>query len=212
MAVETPSLFARVIQDHLELKRQNADLEPQMPIDRYRIEDPFDNNPLFKSEEQARLEETMDGEPAIDPSTPDVARRGDARTRRRRPGRRGFRTLERAPATSTGATDGPRPGHASRPAEPACRRPLAPLAGSGRGPVFPYCSLVLRTTSGAPGTVRASDRASRALLRRRAGLRGRARARACAPPRRGRAGSMKGARWQESQAPDPSRAAGRDLG
>ena len=69
MAVETPSLFARVIQDHLELKRQNADLEPQMPIDRYRAEDQFDNNPLFKSEEQARLEETMDGEPAIDPST-----------------------------------------------------------------------------------------------------------------------------------------------
>ena len=65
MAVETPSLFARVIQDHLELKRQNAELEPQMPIDRYRAEDPFDNNPLFKSEEQARLEETMDGEVSI---------------------------------------------------------------------------------------------------------------------------------------------------
>jgi len=65
MPVETPSLFARVIQDHLELKRQNAELEPQMPIDRYRIEDPFDNHPLFKTEEQARLEETMDGEPAM---------------------------------------------------------------------------------------------------------------------------------------------------
>lgn len=69
MAVETPSLFARVIQDHLELKRQNADLEQQMPIERYRAEDPFDNHPLFKTEEQARLEETMDGEPAIDPAT-----------------------------------------------------------------------------------------------------------------------------------------------
>lgn len=69
MAVETPSLFARVIQDHLELKRQNAELERQMPIDRYRAEDPFDNNPLFKSEEQARLEETMDGEPAIEAAT-----------------------------------------------------------------------------------------------------------------------------------------------
>ena len=69
MAVETPSLFARVIQDHLELKRQNADLEQQMPIERYRAEDPFDNHPLFKSEEQARLEETMDGEPAIDPAS-----------------------------------------------------------------------------------------------------------------------------------------------
>jgi hypothetical protein len=64
--VETPSLFARVIQDHLELKRRNAELEPAMPIDGYRIEDPFDNHPLFKTEEQARLEETMDGdEPAV---------------------------------------------------------------------------------------------------------------------------------------------------
>ena len=69
MPVETPSLFARVIQDHLELKRQNAELEQQMPIDRYRAEDPFDNHPLFKTEEQARLEETMDGEPAFDTST-----------------------------------------------------------------------------------------------------------------------------------------------
>ena len=62
MPVETPSLFARVIQDHLELKRRNADLEPAMPIDGYRVEDPFDNHPLFKTEEQARLEDTMDGE------------------------------------------------------------------------------------------------------------------------------------------------------
>jgi hypothetical protein len=61
MPVETPSLFARVIQDHLELKRRNAELEGAMPIDTYRIEDPFDNHPLFKTEEQARLEETMDG-------------------------------------------------------------------------------------------------------------------------------------------------------
>jgi hypothetical protein len=62
MPVETPSLFARVIQDHLELKRRNAELERAMPIDTYRIDDPFDNHPLFKTEEQARLEETMDGE------------------------------------------------------------------------------------------------------------------------------------------------------
>jgi hypothetical protein len=33
-----------------------------MPIDRYKGEDPFDNHPLFKTEEQARLEETMDGQ------------------------------------------------------------------------------------------------------------------------------------------------------
>ncbi len=66
MPVETPSLFARVIQDHLELKRQNAELEPAMPIHGYHGDDPFDNHPLFKTEEQARLEETMDGdEPAV---------------------------------------------------------------------------------------------------------------------------------------------------
>jgi hypothetical protein len=62
MPVETPSLFANVIQDHLELKRKNAELDDQMPLERYRIEDPFENHPLFKTEEQARIEETMDGE------------------------------------------------------------------------------------------------------------------------------------------------------
>jgi hypothetical protein len=61
MPVETPSLFAQVIKDHLELKDRNSDLDRQMPIDRYRSDDPFENHPLFKTEEQARLEETMDG-------------------------------------------------------------------------------------------------------------------------------------------------------
>ncbi len=65
MAVDTPSLFAQVIQDHLELKRRNSQLDTDMPLDRYIAEDPFENHPLFKSEEQARLEETLDGEPAI---------------------------------------------------------------------------------------------------------------------------------------------------
>jgi hypothetical protein len=62
MPVETPSFFAQVIQDHLELKRRNSELDRQMPLDRYKTEDPFDNHPLFKTEEQARLEETMDGQ------------------------------------------------------------------------------------------------------------------------------------------------------
>ena len=62
MPVETPSLFANVIQDHLELKRKNAELDNRMPLERYLIEDPFENHPLFKTEEQARIEETMDGE------------------------------------------------------------------------------------------------------------------------------------------------------
>jgi len=66
MPVETPSLFTQVIHEHLELKRRNAELEGDMPLKSYETEDPFDNHPLFKSEEQARLEETMDGtEPAV---------------------------------------------------------------------------------------------------------------------------------------------------
>ena len=65
MPTETPSLFANVIQDHLELKRKNSEIEPDLPIDRYKAEDPFQNHPLFKSEEQARIEETMDGEESL---------------------------------------------------------------------------------------------------------------------------------------------------
>jgi len=65
MAVETPSLFAQVIQDHLELKRRNAALEHEMPLERYLTDDPFENHPLFKTEEQARVEDTMDGAVSI---------------------------------------------------------------------------------------------------------------------------------------------------
>ncbi|MDX6507243.1 MAG: hypothetical protein QOG06_1887 [Gaiellaceae bacterium] len=60
--METSSLFAQVIQDHLELKQKNSELEGELPLDRYKSEDPFENHPLFKTEEQARIEETMDGE------------------------------------------------------------------------------------------------------------------------------------------------------
>ena len=65
MAVATPSLFAQVIQDHLELKRRNAALEHEMPIEKYMTDDPFENHPLFKTEEQARVEDTMDGSVSI---------------------------------------------------------------------------------------------------------------------------------------------------
>lgn len=61
MPVETPSLFAQVIKDHLDLKQKNAQLDRTMPIDHYKVDDPFHNHPLFKTEEQARIEETMDG-------------------------------------------------------------------------------------------------------------------------------------------------------
>lgn len=65
MPVETPSLFAQAIQEHLELKQRNSDLEGDMPLDTYKSADPFENHPLFKTEQQARLEETLDGEPAV---------------------------------------------------------------------------------------------------------------------------------------------------
>jgi len=65
MAVDSPSLFAQVIQEHLELKRRNAALEHEMPLDRYLNDDPFENHPLFKTEEQARHEDTMDGVQSI---------------------------------------------------------------------------------------------------------------------------------------------------
>jgi hypothetical protein len=61
MSVETSSLFAQAIQEHLELKQRNALLEREMPLHVYKSDDPFENHPLFKTEEQARLEETMDG-------------------------------------------------------------------------------------------------------------------------------------------------------
>jgi hypothetical protein len=63
---EPSSLFSQVIQDHLELKRKNAELESNMPLSRYMEEDPFENHPLFKTEEQARIEDTMSGQESIE--------------------------------------------------------------------------------------------------------------------------------------------------
>jgi hypothetical protein len=65
LPVETPSLFAQVIQEHLELKQRNSELEGDMPLETYKSADPFENHPLFKTEQQARLEETLEGEPAV---------------------------------------------------------------------------------------------------------------------------------------------------
>ena len=65
MPVETPSIFSKIIEDQLELKRRNAQLVGELPLSRYITDDPCQNHPLFKTEEQARLEETMgDGEVA----------------------------------------------------------------------------------------------------------------------------------------------------
>ena len=68
MPVETPSIFSKIIEEHLELKRKNSELERELPISRYVNDDPFQNHPLFKTEEQARLEETMDGTEAVVPA------------------------------------------------------------------------------------------------------------------------------------------------
>ena len=121
MAVDTPSMFAQVIQDHLELKRRNAALEHEMPLERYMSDDPFENHPLFKTEEQARVEDTMDGVQSIvdEPTSldwptaedtfvdaPAIRRRVEVTSRGRRASRRSSRTRTsgRGRATSTGAT------------------------------------------------------------------------------------------------------------
>ncbi len=63
-AVDADSPFAAAIREHLDLKARNSGLDGDMPLDSYLNGDPLENHPLFKSEEQARIEETMDGEPA----------------------------------------------------------------------------------------------------------------------------------------------------
>ena len=69
-----------------------------MPIDRYLDGDPLENHPLFKSEEQARIEETMEGEPAAELSSEPVAWPGEETVERRR-GRSSRRSsLDRAAA------------------------------------------------------------------------------------------------------------------
>ena len=68
-AVETESVFAEAIRENLDLKARNSGLNGDMPLDRYLNGDLLENHPLFKSEEQARIEETMDGEPASEMSS-----------------------------------------------------------------------------------------------------------------------------------------------
>ena len=61
MSVVEESSFSHVIEEHLNLKRKNLRLELEMPLARYHGEDPYENHPLFKTEEEARIEETMSG-------------------------------------------------------------------------------------------------------------------------------------------------------
>ncbi len=67
--VDADSPFAEAIREHLDLKARNSGLDGDIPIDSYLNGDPLENHPLFKSEEQARIEETMDGEPAAQMSS-----------------------------------------------------------------------------------------------------------------------------------------------
>ena len=67
-AADGSASLSKAIQEHLDLKQRNAGLDGNMPLDRYSVEDPFENHPLFKSEEQARLEETLEGVEAPEPS------------------------------------------------------------------------------------------------------------------------------------------------
>ena len=63
---EGRSLFASVIEEHLALKRRNAHLNDDRPIEAFELPDPFDNHALFKTEADARREEEETGEhPAI---------------------------------------------------------------------------------------------------------------------------------------------------
>jgi hypothetical protein len=60
------SLFAAVIEEHLELKRRNRHLEDNLPLDSFVGHDPFQNHPLFKTEADAQREDEETGEhPAV---------------------------------------------------------------------------------------------------------------------------------------------------
>ena len=78
-----------------------------MPLGHYKTADPFDNHPLFKTEEQARLEETMDGEePAVAiAERPVLAWPGEETVEQRCRRDRREATSGAGAATSTGATD-----------------------------------------------------------------------------------------------------------
>lgn len=65
------SLFAAVIEEHLELKRRNRHLEDDLPLDSFVGHDPFQNHPLFKTEADAQREDEETGEhPAVSLQAP----------------------------------------------------------------------------------------------------------------------------------------------
>jgi hypothetical protein len=56
------SLFSDAINDHLELRRRNARLEPELPLSRYLPEE-IGNHSLFRPEAEARLDDTQEFAP-----------------------------------------------------------------------------------------------------------------------------------------------------
>jgi hypothetical protein len=56
------SSFDSVINEHLELRRRNARLESELPLDRYRTEETT-NHSLFRAEAEARQTEPEEFEP-----------------------------------------------------------------------------------------------------------------------------------------------------
>jgi hypothetical protein len=65
--VDSDTTLSRAIEEHLALRERNAALDGEMPLTEYQPDDPFENHPLFKSEEQARLEETLERVEAPEP-------------------------------------------------------------------------------------------------------------------------------------------------
>jgi hypothetical protein len=77
LSIDADTPFSRAIEEHLSLKKRNAGLDGEMPLERYERADPMENHPLFKSEEQARLEETFETMPE-QPFAAEVAEADDA--------------------------------------------------------------------------------------------------------------------------------------
>jgi hypothetical protein len=76
---DSSSLFASVIEEHLALKRRNAALERNMPLEQFIPADPFENHALFKTEQAARREEEETGEhPAVALEWPVAGFEGEA--------------------------------------------------------------------------------------------------------------------------------------
>ena len=110
-------MFAQVIQEHLELKRRNSALEHEMPLGKYMHDDPFENHPLFKTEEQARIEDTMDG-----------VRGHRVRTRRHSTGRPPTTRSSTQPQTPDAPSSPPRRTGDGRARRALRREPLVALA------------------------------------------------------------------------------------